>query len=375
MPCNHPLKAWDIGLTENGKTKYKITPFSVNHIEKRNGIWYNISEEFISPYHEAVRTKYVQIPCGKCIGCRLDYAKQWANRIMLEAQYHNEAYFVTLTYDDTHVPLSWYSDPETGEAKQAMTLRKRDFQLFMKRLRKWQDVQSVDNDNCFDSSVSSSQIRYFASGEYGSKSFRPHYHAIIFNLHLDDLVFYKFNVLGQPLYTSESLERVWSVKSSVRGVLPPLTSYDRIGIVVVGKLSYESAAYTARYTAKKNNTQGDDFFETFNMEKPFTLMSRRPGIGRQYYDDHPEMFDYTTLNISTADGGKKVPIPKYFNNLFDVDEPIRSKELKAIRKRMAEVQAELKLERTDLDYESYLQVCENNLINKTKSSIIERSAI
>ena len=230
MPCNHPLKAFPIGLTENGKTKYKIVPFAIHHLERRNGVWYNITSEYLSPYREASVMDFVQIPCGKCIGCRLDYAKQWANRIMLEAQYHDDAYFVTLTYDDEHVPRSWSTDPETGEACQSLTLRKRDVQLFMKRLRKWQDglvdtKYQVYNKNVSDSSaslVSSQRIRYFLSGEYGSRTFRPHYHAIIFGLHLDDLVFWKFNALGQPYYTSESLEKVWAVMSPERGVLPPL---------------------------------------------------------------------------------------------------------------------------------------------------------
>lgn len=364
MSCNHPLKAWPVGTTANGKIDYKITSFSVDHLEKRNGKWYSISEPFISPYNEGVRKEFVQIPCGKCIACRIEYARQWANRIMLEAMYHDEAYFVTLTYDDAHVPLSWYSDPETGEARKVMTLRKRDFQLFMKRLRRWQDELQwpgkTDN-HC---------IRFFASGEYGSKSFRPHYHAIIFNLHLDDLVFYKYNELGQPLYNSESLSKIWSVRNPVRGVLPPLTS---IGFVVVGRLTWESACYTARYTAKKNNTYYDEFYETFNIEKPFTLMSRRPGIGRQYYDDHAELMDYTTINISTSEGGRKVPIPKYYQRIFDVDFPERSAEIKAIHKRQAEIAQKMKLEQTDLDYLSYLQVVENNLINRTK--ILKRDGI
>lgn len=369
MSCNHPLKAFPIGLTENGKTKYKIVPYSTHHLEKRNGAWYTVTSEYLSPYRDASVLEYVQIPCGKCIGCRLDYAKQWANRIMLEAQYHDEAYFVTLTYDDEHVPRSWYTNPETGEACQSLTLRKRDFQLFMKRLRR-----SQDGLEWFGKRVDQS-IRFFASGEYGSNSLRPHYHAIIFGLHLDDLVYWKDNALGHHYYTSEYLESIWAAVHPERGVLSTVREKCRLGMVVVAPLTYETAAYTARYTAKKSNTQGGDFFEAFNMEKPFTLMSRRPGIGRQYYEDHLDMFDYSVLNIATADGGRKVPIPRYFNNLFDVDCPERSKELKEIRKKMAEVQAMLKLERTDLDYESYLQVCENNLINKIKSSIIERSAI
>ena len=369
MSCNHPLKAWPVGITAAGKTQYKITSFSVNHLEKRNGVWYPITEEYISPYNDGFRTEYVQIPCGKCIGCRLDYSKQWANRLMLEAQYHDEAYFVTLTYDDAYVPLTYYDDPDTGEALQAMTLRKRDVQLFMKRLRKWNDGR-VDK---MGVSSGGNSLRYFCSGEYGSHTFRPHYHLIIFGLHLDDLVFYKFNELNQPYYTSETLESIWAVRNPERGVLSPLINKSRIGIVVVAKVTYETCAYTARYTAKKNNTESDDFFERFNMEKPFTLMSRRPGIGRQYYDDHPDMFDYTTLNIPTSDGGKKVAIPKYFQNLYDVDYPEESQKLKDIRKRMAIMKNELVLKNTDLDYESYLQVVENGLINRTK--ILERSDI
>uniref|UniRef100_A0AAU8B902 Replication initiator protein n=1 Tax=Dulem virus 104 TaxID=3145581 RepID=A0AAU8B902_9VIRU len=365
MSCKHPLKAWPIGKTQSGKVQYKITGYGVCHLEKRNGTWYNCHTDFISPYIDKSVVDFVQIPCGKCIGCRLDYAKQWANRLMLEAQYHDEAYFVTLTYDDAHVPRTWYSDPETGEAQQALTLKKRDFQLFMKRLRKWQDG-ICNNDNC----DRDSSIRYFAAGEYGSKTYRPHYHAIIFNLHLDDLVFWKYNELGHAYYTSESLERIWAVRNPERGVLSPLT---RLGMVVVAKVTWETCAYTARYTAKKNNTAGDDFFETFNMEKPFTLMSRRPGIGRQYYNDHPDMFDFNTINIPTADGGRKVPIPKYFNNLFDVDFPERSAELKAIRKRQSEICQVLKLSQTDLDYESLLQVEENGLMDRTK--ILKRSAV
>lgn len=391
MSCNHPLKAWPIGLTPNGKTQYKITNYSVNHLEKRNGVWYTCNTDFLSSFRDASVLEFVQIPCGKCVGCRLDYAKQWANRLMLELQYHKEAYFVTLTYDDEHVPRAWYADPETGEAMQSMTLCKRDFQLFMKRLRRSQSEFQKDcvvdtsgnslpvvgdrhgvpfgcsgnNDN-----VSVSAIRYFASGEYGSETLRPHYHAIIFGLHLDDLVYYKSNELGQPYYTSSYLEDIWSVRDKVSGVLSPLT---RLGMVVVAKVTYETCAYTARYTAKKANTQGDDFFEQFNMEPPFCLMSRRSGIGRRYYDEHPDMFDYMSMNIPTEDGGKKVPIPKYFNKLFDVDQPLRSQELKEIRKRMAERKVDIQLASTDLDYESYLQVVEDGLINRTK--ILKRSGI
>ncbi len=344
MACTHPLKAWPIGITAKGKTEYKITNFSVNHLEKRNGKWYTVDSEYISPYRDGLITEFVQIPCGKCIGCRLEYSRQWANRLMLEAQYHTDMYFITLTYDDFHIPLSYYVDDSTGEALQSMSLCKRDFQLFMKRLRKSQPEN---------------QIRFYAAGEYGSQTFRPHYHAIVFGLKLSDLVFYKFNKLGQPLYTSQYLESIWCNTSS--------DSKERLGICVVAEVSWETCAYTARYTAKKSGTLDDEFYDKFNMEKPFTLMSRRPGIARMYYDDHPDMFDYTSINIPTSTGGRKVAIPRYFNNLFADDCPLRSQELKDIRKRMAEVSTKMKLSSTDLDYLSYLQVCEDTLDSKIKS--------
>ena len=123
--------------------------------------------------HRYPRSALVPLPCGQCIGCRIDYSRQWANRCLLELKYHDSAWFCTFTYDDDHVPRTYYPDPETGEAIPALTLQKRDFQLLMKRIRK-----KFEND----------KIRFFMSGEYGSQTFRPHYHAILFGLHLDDLL-------------------------------------------------------------------------------------------------------------------------------------------------------------------------------------------
>ena len=140
------------------------------------------------------KDKLVQVPCGKCIGCRLEYSRQWANRCLLELQYHDSAFFCTFTYDDIHVPLGLSVDRQTGEAVECMTLRKRDFQLLMKRIRK-----RFSNDS----------IRFFAAGEYGSDTFRPHYHAILFGLHLGDLEVYKRTYGGNVLYNSPSLARCW----------------------------------------------------------------------------------------------------------------------------------------------------------------------
>lgn len=126
MPCYHPLNALWLGNKPDGKKIIGFLGCPVN--DNQTKVWYK------GRYYD--RSRLIQIPCGQCIGCRIDYSRQWANRCMLELQYHDSAYFCTFTYDDDHVPQSWYADPETGEAHPSLTLCKRDFQLLMKRIRK-----------------------------------------------------------------------------------------------------------------------------------------------------------------------------------------------------------------------------------------------
>lgn len=360
MPCYHPLKAWPIGLTDNGKTKYKITPFEVHHVEiDGNGKIVPVSSDFVSPYRRKAILDYTQIPCGQCVGCRLEYSRQWANRCMLELEYHDSAYFVTLTYDDEHIPKSMYSDPETGEAFDSLTLSKRDFQLFMKRLRK---------------AFPDDKIRFFAAGEYGSQTFRPHYHAIIFGLHLDDLKVYKRSSTGFVYYNSPKLQRCWSIREPVpksKDCITPLSSdmewvYKPLGYCVVANVSWETCAYTARYVMKKLKGPEAVFYDDHNIEAPWTLMSRKPGIARQWYDDHPDCYDFEYINIATDNGGKKFRPPKYFDKLYDLEHPEEMAEIKAIRKRMAEEAVKVKMQKTTLSFLEALEVEERAKINKIK---------
>lgn len=353
MSCKHPLKAFCIGLKDNGKKDIMIRPYRVNHIEYSCGAWHDVYIPDRSVYAERAVYDWEEIPCGKCIGCRLEYSKQWANRCLLELQYHKSAYFVTLTYDDYHLPTTFYPDPETGEAIPAATLRKRDFQLFMKRLRK----------------QTGQELRYFAAGEYGTQTFRPHYHAIIYGLELNDLVFYKKSKLGFDYFNSETIDKAWSFFYNDKGSTTPLRS--RLGFAVVAAVSWETCAYTARYTAKKNNTKGEDYYAAMNLEPPFTLMSRRPGIGYQYYADHPELFDHAYINVSTETGGKKFRPPRYFNTLLEKDNPEYAEDLKRMRKELMEKYHETKLLNTDLDYLDLLSV-EEVALEKRAASLERR---
>lgn len=195
----------------------------------------------------------IELPCGNCVECRLDYARNWSNRLMLESYDYpeNEKYFLTLTYNDDNI-----SNNESDKNKNIYSLRKRDVQLFFKRLRK----------DLFVKHGFYPKIRYYASGEYGDKSFRPHYHIIIFGLSISDITLYKTSSQGFNYYISEWLSNIWQK-----------------GYVVIAPFSWQTANYTARYVMKKHKGKDKDFYDKLGVEPEFSLVSRRPGIGFNYY--------------------------------------------------------------------------------------------
>lgn len=317
MACYHPIDA--LRYYNAREQKYQVRFMKLS--------------DFGKPLPDGVER--IQIPCGKCDGCRLDHSRQWANRCMLELQYHKSSYFVTLTYDDQHVPWNMNPDVLTGEVRPAQTLDKRDWQLFMKRLRKAKEPE---------------QLRFFMAGEYGSTTLRPHYHAIIFGLALSDLVPWSRTKHGDTLFRSAELERLWSK-----------------GFVTVGHVSWKSCAYVARYVMKKAHGNDAKYFEDLGMLPEFTLQSRRPGIARQYYDQHPDLYDSEYINVSTEDGGQKFPPPKYFDRLKAEDDPEFIEALKKKRRDFAEAAMKAKLEKTSLDEHDYLTVAESANASKIKS--------
>ena len=219
----------------------------------------------------------VEINCGQCVGCRLEKSRQWAIRCLHEASLYDENCFITLTYNDEKLP----SDN---------SLNKGHFQLFMKRLRE---------------KFKGRKIRYYHCGEYGDKTDRPHYHAIIFNLDFQDKELYSSRE-GVQLYTSETLEKVW-----------------QNGFATIGDVTFESAAYVARYVMKKvTGERAEEHYKSLNpytgeiieIEPEYTTMSRRPGIGQPWLekyetDVYPE--DFVVVN------GKKMKPPKYYDNLME----------------------------------------------------------
>ena len=329
MACYSPLKGFQIGVTDNGKPDYLITSYKADHVEidsKGKSIVAYTKDR--SPYCFTYLTEWIEIPCGKCIGCRLNYSRIWADRCMAEAKEHKSNYFVTLTYDNDNVPITEYIDND-GTYNKIMSLKKRDVQLFMKRLRK---NYSYDN-----------KIRFFLAGEYGTDTARPHYHLILFGLILDDLVLYKRTSTGFNLYNSDFLNATW-----------------KKGHVVVADVTWETCAYTARYIMKKQKGSGSKIYDDLNIEPEFTLMSRKPGIARDFYEKNKtDYLMHREVYLSTLQGGRKIKNIKYFDKLLDVEYPIYRELQKEKIIATAEVIRKEKLKNTSLNYLEMLEVQKN----------------
>ena len=191
----------------------------------------------------------LEIPCRRCTGCRLDHRQDWALRMMHELYWYQNAEFVTLTYSDENIPSDY-------------SLQQSDMQKFFKRLRKAQPE---------------SDIRYVYSGEYGDSTSRPHYHAIIFGLSLNDKDPFMRNERGEILYKSKDLAAIWGN-----------------GIVSLGKVTPQSAGYVAGYMLKdiKGNYDPKTPYmivdpktgEAVERVRPYARYSQKPAIGKRYID-------------------------------------------------------------------------------------------
>lgn len=314
MSCNYPMIGVKGDLMPSGKYKINI----------------------LGRYDSSLKNKYpdaVKIPCGKCLGCRAAYSKEWADRMILELDHSKKAIFLTLTYNDDHLPVLY--QVTTGQSE--MTLKKRDLQLFFKRLRK---------------RFSKREIRYYASGEYG-KYGRPHYHCIIFGISLsdfEDLTQIGSNELGQIYYKSEFLSReIW-----------------RNGYCLLADVSWKSCSYVARYVRKKQfGLVSDEFI--YRMQEPvFSVCSRNPGIGMYYPIEHPEYAEYSKYYFTDQNGSIEVSMPKEFLNVLELQNPMLYEEIKQSRKQFANDAEFMRMKNTDLTSMEQYEISENQISKTAK---------
>ncbi len=341
MTCYHPYKGFILGIRPNGKKDIKVCSYDTQYVYKNSSGLYvpcNIPYSNIGARHYPAFTDFDIIGCGQCIGCRIAKSRDWAARMMCELQSvpNRPACFLTLTYDDFNVPQSEYVDQQTGEILNSSTLVKADFQKFMKRLRYYYpDIN----------------IRYYACGEYGSQTYRPHYHAIIYGLDFsDDRQFLKLSRDGFPCYISEKLSKIWPY-----------------GFHMICEVTWNTCAYVARYVTKKATGLHKDFYNYLNIEPEFSVMSLKPALGKKYYDEHKnEIFENGELFFTTLKGAMKSKPPRYFEQLYEIEYPDKLQELKDQRIRAAELIQEQKLAKTSLSLPELLEVEEHNFIARTK---------
>lgn len=262
VPCYHPLEAWQC---PDGSIV-----FSEN--KARDG-------------------RRLDLPCGRCVGCRLERSRQWATRCVHEAKSHAANCFVTLTYSSEHLP-------------ERNSLHYPDFQRFMKRLRK----------------QFGKGVRFYMCGEYGELLDRPHFHACLFGVDFaaDRKVWSNRN--GYKLYRSPTLEVLWP-----------------FGHSTIAEMNFETAAYTARYVMKKmtgeaaedHYTKVDpDTGEVYQITPEFNRMSLKPGIGGLFVDKY--MSDIYPHDYVVVNGSKAKP-PRYYDKRFDKIDPLAFDNLKGDR--------------------------------------------
>lgn len=217
----------------------------------------------------------------------------WALRVMHESKLWSSNCFVTLTYDDEHLPP-------------LASLRYRDVQLFHKRLRRV------------------SPFRFFVVGEYGEELGRPHYHGCYFGYFPSDAK--RLRALSAEkhcVYESQELSKAWG-----------------LGHVHLGSLTYQSARYCAGYIFKKQyGDRAEDRYKRVDadgvwhpIEPEFARMSLRPGIGRGWYERFAD--DFHTEDVAVLDG-KRFPVPKYYDRLLERVDPGRLSDLREGRERKA----------------------------------------
>lgn len=253
MPCYKPLKGW---LGRDGK------------------ITFNASESY--------RDVTKEVPCGQCIGCKLERSRMWAVRCVNEASMHADNCSLTLTYAPENLP-------DGG------TLVKADAQKFIKRLRK---------------RIAPQKISYYLCGEYGDDLGRPHYHVLLFGYDFADKRLHKRSKSGHNLFSSELLDSIWG-----------------LGSCLIGDLTFDSAAYAARYVTKK--LTGDLAEAHYAGRLPeFSLMSTKPAIGARWFHKHSAQI-YRRDRI-VVNGVEQLP-PRYYDKLLRRTRPEKFESVKAIR--------------------------------------------
>lgn len=246
----------------------------------------------------------LKLPCGQCIGCRLNHAESWAVRMVHEAQNHGENSFLTLTYSDEHLPKNG-------------SLNYDDVTKFIKKLRK-----------ALKNTLYHGRIKYYRVGEYGENLSRPHYHVILFGFDFSYRIRYK---------GTENEKKLWRTKNDHHYFVSSfLTDLWGLGNAEIGDVNYNTCMYVAKYVTKKVNgkrasehySRPDSDGEIHQLEPEKSSMSRRRAIGREWIEKY--WSDVYPEDVAVHDG-KKLKTPKYYDKWLEKNNPTLLEQVKSAR--------------------------------------------
>lgn len=369
MPCYEP----NIVLVDNYPKTYgepaKILKFINSKSADFAGYekYEKANKEFATSEYNW-RYEFQKIPCKWCAGCQETYSKQWAARCMLEANQYEQNYFLTLTYDEDHIPRDdEVVNKKTGEIFENDNwmqghLEPDDIKDFLKRLRRhWKyhydfpknEIIGYDENG---KEIKPPGIRFYLCGEYGGQTQRPHYHAIMFNMPIkpESLEVYKMDkATGNVTYTSKEIEKIWGK-----------------GFITIGEVNWDTCAYVARYVMKKmKGWRSDESYYEQGMSPEFVRMSRMPGIGLDFFNKNfQEIYARDEIIIK----GRKESIstikpPEYYDRIFAINHPEQMAAIKERRKMIAKNQVALKNAQTSLTEKERLQIEQRTKVNKWKT--------
>ena len=271
---------------------------------------------------------YEQIPCGHCYACKLNKSAEWATRCVLETTEHEHSYWLTLTYDEEHLPMyKYFTDGENyfeNDGTWTGTLEPDDIKTFLNSLRKYFERKGITG------------IKYYYAGEYGSLNGRPHYHMLLWGAPLDLEQFHDFHIDDRYKmhWKSKEIEHFWNK-----------------GIVDITEIEWSNAAYTARYTMKKlsDMAHSETYYAEQGKIKEFVRMSRRPGIGMNYFNQHmKEIYKDDEIIMKTVKGNTgSIKPPKAWDRKFKELYPTEYWWIKRSRKEAAERSRLLELSQSD----------------------------
>lgn len=297
--------------------------------------------------------KWQLINCGKCIGCRLDYSRDKANLGYLEmlTNKKNTCWFITLTYDDDNlkinneIELNGITYTETEENPWNGTLEKEEATKFIKRLREYMERK-----------YNNKGIKYMICGEYGGKTKRPHYHAILFGCELPIESFYAPRIKNNEVYyQNKIIEKLWTK-----------------GISNITECSWQTIAYVGRYITKKIiGNESEIEYALRGQQKEFLHVSKNPPIGYKYYLEHKlEIYDQDRIPILHKGKTVYVKPPKLYDKYFEKEHPEKFNTIK--KKRQREQMKQLKIKAMKTDHDEWAQLQIERRTKEAKTSTLKR---